>query len=58
MDDLVTMQVFASNTADYDTFNRVYHTYFTGQFPARAFVGAGPLLFNGRFELQGIAVKR
>jgi reactive intermediate/imine deaminase len=58
MDDLVTMQVFASNTADYDTFNRVYRTYFTREFPARAFVGAGPLLYGARFELQGIAVKR
>lgn len=58
MDDLVTMQVFASNTADYDVFNQVYRTYFTKEFPARAFVGSGTLLSNGRFELQGIAVKR
>jgi 2-iminobutanoate/2-iminopropanoate deaminase len=58
MDDLVTIQVFASNPADYDAFNRVYRTYFTREFPARAFVGAGPLLNSARFELQGIAVKR
>ena len=25
---------------------------------ARAFIGAGMLLFGGRFEVQGIAVKR
>ena len=42
----------------YAVFNRVYRTYFTREFPARAFVGAGPLLYDGRFELQGIAVKR
>ncbi len=58
MDDLVTMQVFASNTADYAVFNQIYRTYFTREFPARAFVGAGPLLYEARFELQGIAVKR
>ena len=58
MDDLVSVQVFASNTADYDAFNRVYRTYFTKEFPARAFLGAGPLLFGARFEVQGIAVKR
>jgi len=58
MDDLVTLQVFAADTADYDVFNRVYRTYFTKEFPARAFVGAGPLLYKGHFELQGIAVKR
>ena len=58
MDDLVTVQVFAKTTADYDAFNQVYRTYFTKEFPARAFVGAGPLLFNARFEVMGVAVKR
>jgi enamine deaminase RidA (YjgF/YER057c/UK114 family) len=58
MDDLVSVQVFASNTAEYDAFNRVYRTYFTREFPARAFIGAGPLLFGARFEVQGVAVRR
>ena len=58
MDDLVSVQVFASNTADYDAFNRVYRTFFTKEFPARAFIGAGPLLFGARFEVQGQAVKQ
>lgn len=58
MDDLVSVQVFASNTADYDAFNRVYRTYFTQEFPARAFIGSGPLLFGARFEVLGVAVKR
>ncbi len=58
MDDLVVVQVFASDTADYDAFNRVYRTYFTKEFPARAFLGAGPLLFGARFEVQGTAVRR
>jgi 2-iminobutanoate/2-iminopropanoate deaminase len=58
MDDLVYLQVFCSNVAHYDAFNSVYRTYFKKEFPARAFIGSGPLLFGARFEVQGIAVKR
>jgi 2-iminobutanoate/2-iminopropanoate deaminase len=57
MDDLVTVQVFCTDVKLYDTFNGVYRTYFT-KFPARAFIGSGPLLGNARFEVQGIAEKR
>jgi len=58
MDDLVYLQVFCSNVAHYEAFNGVYRTYFKREFPARAFIGSGPLLFGARFEVQGIAVKR
>jgi enamine deaminase RidA (YjgF/YER057c/UK114 family) len=58
MDDLVSVQVFCSDVGHYDAFNRVYRTFFTGEFPARAFLGSGTLLFGARFEVQGIAVKR
>lgn len=58
MDDLVTVQVFCSDVRHYDAFNGVYRTYFSKEFPARAFIGAGTLLFGARFEVQGIAVKR
>jgi len=58
MDDLVTVTVFCSDVKHYDAFNQVYRTYFTREFPSRAFIGAGTLLFNARFEVQGIAVKR
>jgi len=58
MDDLVYVQVFCSDVAHYDVWNKVYRGYFTKEFPARAFVGAGRLLFDARFEIQGIAVKR
>ena len=58
MDDLVSVQVFCSDVAHYDAFNAVYRTYFEREFPARAFLGAGTLLFNARFEVQGIAVRR
>lgn len=58
MDDLVFVQIFCSDVAHYDAFNKVYRTYFTKEFPARAFLGSGKLLFDARFEVQGIAVRR
>jgi 2-iminobutanoate/2-iminopropanoate deaminase len=58
MDDLVNVQVFAADLADYAGFNEVYRTYFTREFPARAFLGAGSLLANARFEVVGIAARR
>jgi 2-iminobutanoate/2-iminopropanoate deaminase len=58
MDDLVQVQVFAADLADYPAFNTVYRTYFTREFPARAFLGAGSLLNNARFEVLGIAARR
>ncbi len=58
MDDLVQVQVFAVDLADYAAFNTVYRTYFTREFPSRAFLGAGSLLNDARFEVLGIAVRR
>lgn len=58
MDDLVSLQVFCTDLKLYDTFNAVYRTYFHGDFPARAFIGAANLLRNGHYEVLGIAVKR
>lgn len=56
MDDLVSVQVFCSDVAFYADFNAVYTDYFTSDPPARAFLGAGPLLRGARFEVMGIAV--
>src|SRR6185437_7476463 len=58
MEDLVFVQVFCPDVALFEKFNSVYRTYFSQDFPARAFVGSGPLLFGAHFEIQGIAVKR
>lgn len=58
MDDLAFVQVFCSDVKHYDAFNSVYRQYFNKAFPARAFIGVGTLLFDARFEMQGIAVKR
>lgn len=58
MSDLVYVQVFCSDVSLFEQFNVVYRTYFQDGFPARAFLGSGKLLFDARFEIQGIAVKR
>jgi reactive intermediate/imine deaminase len=58
MDEVVSIQVYCSDVSLYDTFNKVYRTYFNAPFPARAFLGSGKLLFGARFEVLGVAVKR
>ncbi len=58
MDEVVSLQVFCTDLKLYDTFNGVYKTYFQGDYPARAFIGVDKLVRNGRFEVQGIAVKK
>ena len=57
MSDLVSLPVSCPDLSLYERFNAVYRTYFRAPFPARAFIGSGPLLFGAHFEIQGIAVK-
>jgi 2-iminobutanoate/2-iminopropanoate deaminase len=58
MDDVVSVQVFCTDLKFYETFNNVYKTYFHGDYPARAFIGAATLLRGGKYEVLGIAVKK
>lgn len=58
MDDLVSVTIYSPDLSLYSTFNEIYRSYFTRGFPARAFIGSGPLLFGMRFEMQAIAIKR
>ena len=57
MDDLVWVQVFSPEVSLWERFNAAYIRRFARELPARAFVGSGPLLKAGRFEMIGIAVK-
>ena len=57
MQDLVSLTVFCPDPSLYERFNSVYRTYLRAPFPARAFIGSGPLLFGAHFEIQGVAVK-
>ena len=58
MDDVVSIQVFCTDLKLYETFNNVYKTYFHGDYPARAFIGAATLLRGGHYEVLGFAVKK
>jgi reactive intermediate/imine deaminase len=57
MDDIASVTVYCPDLSLYDKFNSIYRTYFSKDFPARAFIGSGPLLRGGHFEMQAIAVK-
>jgi len=57
LDDLVSVTIYCPDLSLYGDFNEIYSSYFTGDFPARAFIGSGPLLFGMRFEMQAIAVR-
>ena len=58
LEDLVYVQVFCSDVAHFDAWNKVYREVMKAPYPARAFIGSGKLLFDARFEIQGIASKR
>lgn len=58
MDDVVSVQVFCPDLSLYEKYNAIYRTYFSTDLPARSFIGSGPLLFGGHFEVNAIAVKR
>ena len=55
MDELVWVQVFSSDLNLWNQFNAEYLKHFSKDLPARAFIGSGPLLLGGRFEMMGIA---
>ncbi len=58
MDDLVSVQIFSPDLSLWEPFNAAYVKRFGRDLPARAFIGSGPLLLGGRFEIMGIAVRR
>ena len=58
MDDLVQVQIFSPALDLWQRFNDAYVQRFSSDLPARAYIGSGPLLFNARFEMMGIVVKR
>jgi 2-iminobutanoate/2-iminopropanoate deaminase len=58
MKDLVSVQIFSPDVSLWDRFNAAYAKRFSSELPARAFIGSGPLLRGGRFEMMGVAVRR
>jgi 2-iminobutanoate/2-iminopropanoate deaminase len=57
MDDLVWVQIYSPDLSLWEPFNAEYMKRFSREFPARAFLGSGPLLLGGRFEMLGVAVR-
>lgn len=57
MDDLVWVQIFASDLKEYAAFNEVYRSFFKRELPARAFLGNPNLLGGAHFEVMGVAVR-
>ena len=57
MDNLVSVQIFSPRLDLWETFNAAYVKRFSKEFPARAYIGSGPLLLEGRFEMVGVAAK-
>ena len=57
MDNLVYVQIHCTDLSLYGQFNAAYRKYFKKDLPARAFLGAGSLLRNARFEMQAIAMR-
>jgi 2-iminobutanoate/2-iminopropanoate deaminase len=57
MNDLVWVQVYSPDLSLWEQFNTEYVKRFSRALPARAFIGSGPLLKGGRFEMMGIAVR-
>lgn len=57
MSDLVSVTVYCTDLDLYEKFNAVYRSYFTGNYPARAFVGVAKLVRGAHFEIAGVAVK-
>ncbi len=58
IDDLVSVQIFSPDLSLWEPFNAAYVKRFSMELPARAFIGSGPLLLGGRFEMIGVAVRK
>jgi 2-iminobutanoate/2-iminopropanoate deaminase len=59
MNDVVNVTIYCPDLSLFERFNAVYKTYFTaGKYPARAFLGSGPLIFGAHFEITAIAVRQ
>jgi 2-iminobutanoate/2-iminopropanoate deaminase len=58
MGDLVSVQIFSPDLGLWERFNAAYVKRFSQELPARAFIGSGPLLLGGRFEMIGVAVRK
>ncbi|MGI6348537.1 MAG: RidA family protein [Eubacteriaceae bacterium] len=57
MENIVKATVFLADINDFIPVNRIYKTYFTNEYPARAAYQVGSLPLGGKVEMEVIAVK-
>jgi len=57
MDDVVSVNVYLADLADFGEMNKVYKTFFPTPRPARATVQVAGLVSHARIEITAIAVK-
>jgi 2-iminobutanoate/2-iminopropanoate deaminase len=55
MGDVVKCTVMLADMAEWNAFNAIYRTYFTGRYPARSALGANGLALGARVEVECIA---
>ncbi len=55
MKQLVKCTVMLADMADWPTFNEIYKTFFTGNYPARSAFGANGLALGAKVEVECIA---
>ncbi len=57
-DDVVKVQVYLTDMADFEAMNAVYATQFATPYPARTTIGCASLPLNARIEIGLIAQRR
>ena len=55
MRDVVKCTVMLADISEWDAFNEVYKTFFSGRYPARSALGANGLALGARVEVECIA---
>ena len=55
MANLIKCTVMLADISDWSTFNEIYKTYFSGNYPARSALGANGLALGARVEVECIA---
>ena len=57
LSDIIKSTVFITNMADFEIVNKIYASFFSGNFPARSVVEARSLPKNALIEIEAVACK-
>jgi 2-iminobutanoate/2-iminopropanoate deaminase len=57
LDNVVQVQIFMADLADFAQVNEVYKTFFTEPFPVRSTFQVAGLPLGGKVEIQAVAIK-